>query len=56
MLLSPMSSFRYSWPFYLLLPVTLIGIFVKENKAEEAKEENTETEVTGQEALIQEGE
>ena len=27
MILSPMSSFRYSWPFYLLLPVCFIGIF-----------------------------
>ena len=27
MLLSPMSSFRYSWPFYLILPFTFIGIF-----------------------------
>lgn len=24
MLLSPMSSFRYSWPFYLMLPITFI--------------------------------
>ena len=27
MLLSPMSSFRYSWPFYLMLPLAFIGIF-----------------------------
>lgn len=27
MLLSPMSSFRYSWPFYLMLPIVFIGIF-----------------------------
>ena len=27
MLLSPMSSFRYSWPFYLILPLAFIGIF-----------------------------
>lgn len=26
MLLSPMSSFRYSWPFYLMLPLAFIGI------------------------------
>lgn len=26
MILSPMSSFRYSWPFYLMLPLALIGI------------------------------
>lgn len=26
MLLSPMPSFRYAWPFYLMLPLTLIGI------------------------------
>ncbi len=29
MLLSPMSSFRYSWPFYLLLPLTFIAIWEK---------------------------
>lgn len=27
MMLSPMSSFRYSWPFYLVLPLAFIGIF-----------------------------
>lgn len=27
MLLSPMSSFRYSWPYYLMLPLTFIAIF-----------------------------
>ena len=27
MILSPMSSFRYSWPFYLMLPLVFIGIF-----------------------------
>lgn len=27
MLLSPMSSFRYSWPFYLMIPVGLIAIW-----------------------------
>lgn len=27
MILSPMSSFRYSWPFYLMLPLAFIGIF-----------------------------
>ena len=26
MMLSPMSSFRYSWPFYLMLPLAFIGI------------------------------
>lgn len=26
MLLSPMSSFRYSWPFYLMLPLVFAGI------------------------------
>ena len=26
MILSPMSSFRYSWPFYLILPLAFIGI------------------------------
>lgn len=29
MILSPMSSFRYSWPFYLLLPLSFIGIWGK---------------------------
>ena len=27
MILSPMSSFRYSWPFYLMLPLAFIGIW-----------------------------
>ena len=27
MLLSPMFSFRYSWPYYLMLPLTFIAIF-----------------------------
>lgn len=27
MLLSPMSSFRYSWPFYLMLPLVFVAIF-----------------------------
>ncbi len=27
MILSPMSSIRYSWPFYLILPIVLIVIF-----------------------------
>ena len=26
MILSPMSSFRYAWPFYLMLPLAFIGI------------------------------
>lgn len=30
MFLSPMSSFRYSWPFFLLMPILFIGIFHKE--------------------------
>ncbi len=29
MLLSPMSSFRYAWPFYLMLPVAFIVMFGK---------------------------
>ena len=29
MILSPMSSFRYSWPFYLMLPLAFIGICEK---------------------------
>lgn len=27
MILSPMASFRYSWPFYLMLPLSFIGVF-----------------------------
>lgn len=27
MILSPMSSFRYSWPFYLIVPLSFIGVF-----------------------------
>lgn len=27
MILSPIASFRYSWPFFLLLPITFIGIW-----------------------------
>lgn len=27
MILAPMSSFRYAWPFYLILPLFFIGIF-----------------------------
>ena len=30
MMLSPMSSFRYSWPFYLILPLVFIGWFGNE--------------------------
>lgn len=29
MILSPIASFRYSWPFFLLLPITFIGIWGK---------------------------
>ena len=29
MILSPMTSFRYSWPFYLMLPLAFIGICEK---------------------------
>jgi len=29
MILSPMSSFRYSWPFYVILPLAFIGIWGK---------------------------
>lgn len=35
MILSPMSSFRYSWPFYLLLPVSLIGIYMQDSALKE---------------------
>ena len=34
MLLSPMSSFRYSWPFYLLLPVFFICMWGKSKNDE----------------------
>ncbi len=27
MILSPMSSFRYSWPFYLMLPILFIAVY-----------------------------
>ena len=27
MMLSPIASFRYSWPFYLILPLAFIGIW-----------------------------
>jgi hypothetical protein len=33
MLLSPMSSFRYAWPFYLLLPLVFIGANIKNNES-----------------------
>lgn len=36
MMLSPIASFRYSWPFYLLLPLTFIGIWG--NKALDRRE------------------
>lgn len=32
MLLSPMSSFRYAWPFYLMLPLVFIGVSLKNEK------------------------
>ncbi|MDD6734664.1 MAG: DUF6020 family protein [Lachnospiraceae bacterium] len=32
MFLSPMSSFRYSWPFFLLMPILFIGIFCSRAK------------------------
>lgn len=44
MILSPMSSFRYSWPFYLMLPLVFIAIwgntesFIAEEKGAEAPE------------------
>ncbi len=34
MMLSPMSSFRYSWPFYLMLPLVFVGIFGKSEDLE----------------------
>ena len=33
MMLSPMSSFRYSWPLYLILPIAFIGIWGNCGKA-----------------------
>ena len=27
MILSPMASFRYSWPFFLMLPICFVGIW-----------------------------
>lgn len=41
MILSPMSSFRYAWPFFLMLPLTLVGIFMEHG---ESKESSAETE------------
>lgn len=43
MLLSPMSSFRYSWPFYLLLPISFVGIFgsAKSNSIKEESVKET---------------
>ena len=41
MLLSPMSSFRYSWPFYLMLPLVFVAIFGnKESILEKDKSAN----------------
>ncbi len=38
MLLSPMSSFRYSWPFFLMLPIVLTAIWGEtDNKSENIK-------------------
>ncbi|MCQ2526214.1 MAG: DUF6020 family protein [Lachnospiraceae bacterium] len=37
MLLSPMSSFRYSWPLYLMLPIVLIAVCGKKGEANEEK-------------------
>lgn len=34
MILSPMSSFRYAWPFYLMLPLAMIGIYGNPGKYE----------------------
>lgn len=39
MILSPMSSFRYSWPFYLMLPLCFIGVY---GKVSESKSKDTE--------------
>lgn len=50
MILSPMSSFRYSWPFYLMLPLAFIGIFgntesliLKDKSAEARLEDKNDT-------------
>ena len=37
MMLSPMSSFRYSWPFYLILPLAFIGWF-NDGKSKQLKD------------------
>ena len=38
MILSPMSSFRYSWPLYLILPLMFIAIFSYRDKESESVE------------------
>lgn len=41
MLLSPMASYRYSWPFFLLLPISFVAVWYSGEKAEpEDKKEN----------------
>lgn len=41
LLLSPMSSFRYSWPFYLVLPISFIAVFPIWNTSSEENHTNT---------------
>lgn len=50
MILSPMSSFRYAWPFYLILPLSFIGILgntesiiLKDNSDEALMEKENDT-------------
>lgn len=47
MLLSPMASYRYSWPFFLLLPISFIAVWYSEEQkklSEEKKEVAKEAE------------
>lgn len=54
MLLSPMASFRYAWPFYLLLPLALTEIFREpaeqtEGQGLPVEQEQTEEQIVSQE-------
>lgn len=51
MILSPMSSFRYSWPFYLMLPLVWLGLGETANEVTETKA--AETRVTETKAAEQ---
>lgn len=45
MLLSPMASYRYSWPFFLLLPISFVAVWYSGEKAEQKdkKEKNQQS-------------